>query len=56
MMAKQDLRQYFNQLMITNLPRESFANVPEAHQAAPSSASSDWHNVTEDPSMAPYLG
>lgn len=74
MMAKQDLRQYFSQLMITDLPRESFATttsasssgpsttsapssgVPSAPQAAPSTASSDWHDVTEDPSMAPYLG
>ena len=63
MMAKQDLKQYFSQLMITDVPREtreSFATAPHAtastSKAAESTSSQDWHEVTEDPSMAPYLG
>ena len=74
MMAKQDLRQYFSQLMITDVPRESFATttsasssgpstasapssgVPPAPQAAPSTASSDRFNVTEDGAEVPSTG
>ena len=39
MMAKQDLRQYFSQLMITDVPRESFATTTSASSSGPSTTS-----------------
>jgi len=39
MMAPHDLKQYFSQLMITDLPRENFATTTSASSSGPSTAS-----------------
>ena len=53
MMVKDDLREYFSQLMITDVPRESFATTTSASSSGPSTASPPPSSVPTAPQPAP---